>query len=383
MPGDCPNLLMVSGDATIAAGKRGAFYHMLERFAPAWSRIDVIVPRTPVVTTTELFGNVFVHPSPRPKALQWLHIVERGRTLSRQRQYALMTSHDYGWHYNGLGSWLLSRATGTPYVSEILHVTGYPHAAGVKEWMQGFVTRLYIRLVRSQVAGFRVDNAVELPGLLTSLGVPSEKILVLYALYIDHGVFRARATPKAYDVMFCGRADSNKGADILLRAVATLVKSRPSLTLLMRVAGREEWAWRRLANRLGISAHITWRSWVESPEELASLYCASRMLVCTSLSEGGPRVVAEAMACGTPVIATPVGVVPEIVEHGRSGLVVDWTPASVAAAIGRLLDDPASAAAIGVEGHQRVLRFERSAVIDAYASAYRRLADGIERRLIA
>lgn len=382
--GEIMNLLMISGDATIATGTQGAFYHMLERFAPAWSRIDIIVPRVNgASTTTELFGNVFIHPSSRPKLLQWLHILRCGRRLSRQRKYALMTSHDYGWHYNGLGSWLLHRETGTPYVSEILHVTGHPHAASLKEWMQGCATRLYIRLIRGQAAGFRVDNAVELPTLLTSLGVAADKILVLYALYIDHSIFRMRTIPKQYDVIFCGRADSNKGAEILLRAIAMLVKSRPSLTLLMRIAGRKESAWRRLADRLGVSRHITWRGWVDSPEELAALYSASRMLVCTSLSEGGPRVVAEAMACGLPVISTPVGVVPEIVEHGRTGFIVDWEPASVAAAIERVLDDPQRAAAIGTEARQRVLRFERSAVIDAYASAYRRLADGIEGRLIA
>jgi starch synthase len=89
------------------------------------------------------------------------------------------------------------------------------------------------------------------------------------------------------------------------------------------------------------------------------------------------------MACGIPVISTPVGVVPEIVEHGRSGLLVDWTPESVAAAIEHVLDYPERAAALGIEGRQRVLRFDRSTVIDAYASAYRRLADGLEGRFVA
>ncbi len=370
------NLLMISGDSTIAAGRRGAFYLMLERFAPVWSRVDVIVPRPSAVVTTELFGNVFVHPSSKTKAWQWRHIADCGRALHRKRPYALMTSHDYGWHVNGLGAWLLNRMTGTPYVSEIHHVTGYPRSANLIERAQRCATQLYIRAVKRRVAGFRVVNAIELPNLLRRLGVPQGKILILNSLYIDTDVFTPRPVDKQFDVMFCGRADTNKGVGILLRAFARIVRTRPTASLLLRTAGPAEASWRRLADRLAITPHLTWRGWVRSESELAELYRASRMLVCTSFSEGGPRVTAEAMACGIPVISTPVGLMPELIEPGRSGLLVDWTPTSVAAAIERLLDDPEAAATIGAAGRERVARFERSAVIDAYASAYAALARG-------
>jgi len=369
------NLLMVSGDASIAEGRKGPFYYTLEGFSRWWLRVDVVVPRPASVANVRLFGNVFLHPSPVTKALQWCHIFECGRALHAERRYALMTSHDYGWHYNGVGTWLLHRATGTPYVSEIHHVTGHPRAANFKEWLQGRATRFYVRTVRRQVAGFRVTNATELPALLGRLGVPPDKIHVLHALYVDHEVFRPRQLPKKYDVMFCGRADSNKGGDILLRAVAQLAKSRPSLSVLMRTAGHEEGKWRRLAHRLGIASRLTWRTWVESPEDLASLYCMSRVLTCTSLSEGGPRVTVEAMACSVPVISTRVGIMPELIEHGKSGLLVDWTPRSVAAAIEHILDDHAAAAVIGAAGREGVGRFERAALIDACASTYHRLAN--------
>ncbi len=367
---------MISGDASIVTGRDGAFYHMLERFARSWRRVDVIVPRPERVARTRVFDNVFLHPAAVPRPLQWRHILKAGRALHAERPYGLMTSHDYGWHYNGIGAWLLHRATGTPYVSEILHVTGHPRAASLKERGQNLATRLYIRLARHAVRGFRVDNAIELPELLRRLGVPPSQILVLYALYLDHDVFAPGAEPKQHDVMFCGRLDSNKGTSLLLEALALLAKRRPDVTLLLRGAGREEARLKRLADRLGISGRITWRPWVASAAELASLYRASRMLVCTSLSEGGPRVVAEAMACGTPVISTPVGITRELIDDGRTGLVVDWNPTSIAAGIERLLEDPAAQARIGDAGRTAVARFRREAVIDAYAQAYRRLVAG-------
>ena len=375
MRGGDRNLLMISGDATIAEGRQGAFYQMLQRFAPAWARVDIIVPRPTVVAATTLFENVFIHPSSTHKAFQWRHILQQGLSLNTERRYDLMTSHDYGWHYNGLGTWLLHRRIGTPYVSEIHHVTGYPRSATIKEWIQGCLTRCYIRAISDQVAAFRVPNALELPNLLRSLRVPPEKILVLSSLYIDRNIFTPRPVAKQYDVVFCGRADSNKGVGILFQAVAAVARTRPSLTVLMRTSGHQEASWRRLAERLGIAARITWRNWVDTPAELASLYCASRMLVCTSYSEGGPRVTVEAMACGIPVISTPVGVMPELIEHGRTGLLVDWSPKSVAVAIDRLLSDPDTAEAIGVGGCQRVTGFDREVVVDQYAAAYRKLAD--------
>lgn len=374
MDSNLPNLLMISGDASIAAGHRGAFYHLLERFSRAWDRVDVILPRPSALIGTRLFDNVFLHPAAVSRALQWRHILDQGKRLHGQRSYALMTSHDYGWHYNGLGAWLLHRCTGTPYVSEIHHVTGYPRAADLKEWLQGQFTRMYIRAVRDTVCAFRVVNAIELPELLTQLGVSPSKILVLYSLYIDHAVFKPVDVVKRYDVMFCGRLESNKGTDILFRALALLAEQCPDIALLVRGNGSEERHLKRLAARLGIESRLFWRPWVQSLEELAELYNESRILVCTSLSEGGPRVTVEAMACGTPVVTTAVGIMREIVTHGVTGLLTDWTPRSVASAIENLLTNTGLRTSIGEAGRQAVQRFQRAAVIEAYASAYRQLA---------
>ena len=78
-----------------------------------------------------------------------------------------------------------------------------------------------------------------------------------------------------------------------------------------------------------------------SPEELAHWYHAADLLVLPSHSEGSPLVVMEALSCGTPVLATRVGGVPELIEPGRNGeLVNPMQPEMLAEKLGELLESP-------------------------------------------
>ncbi len=89
-------------------------------------------------------------------------------------------------------------------------------------------------------------------------------------------------------------------------------------------------------------------------------------------SEGLGSGILLAMAHGTPVVATRVGGIPEIVEHGRTGLLVDNTPASVTAAIQSVLADPASAAARAAAARAQLLaRFTDVIMVNQTEQAYR------------
>jgi glycosyltransferase involved in cell wall biosynthesis len=84
---------------------------------------------------------------------------------------------------------------------------------------------------------------------------------------------------------------------------------------------------------------------------------------------------AEAQACGLPVVATCIGGVPEVVEDGTTGLLVaPRDEVAMAAALARLLDDPAEARALGARGRERIRReFDGEAVRGALAAVYRRV----------
>ncbi len=370
-------LLMVSGDRLVAAGQGGPFYTMLREFSRHFERIDVLCPRPagPVVTTC-VHDNVHFHPAAvgRAKMASW--IPRCGAERIAEHGHELIVSHDYGWFYNGLGSARLSSATGVPYLSEIHHVPGHPVAADWRERLDFAVTRTYVRWARRRACAFRVVNAVEVPDLLVSWGVPRDRIVVLPSLYIDLVLFHPPPAPvdeHEFDVVFVGRMVNNKGLDRIVDALAELARrGRPARALFVG-RGPLLAATRKRAERAGIGAHTRFLEWVERQEDLAAIYRSSRTVVCASTCEGGPRVTAEAMACGTPVVTTPVGMMREVVDE-QNGILVDFTTASLVEGLERMLGDEAARRRMGVRAQAAVQGFEYKRVIRGYAEGLLRLA---------
>ncbi len=366
-----PNLLMLSGDATVARGQQGAFYQMLSRFSAHWDRIDIISPGGPDAATRTVYGNVHLHPSPWPKALTTLHILRKGRELLAERDYALVTSQDFGFFYIGLGAWLLTRGTGLPYVSEIHHVEGYPLAVTAKERLYRALARVYVPWVARRAAAIRIVNHVEMPELLRRWGVPEDRILVLPSLYMDYDVFRPLPDEaKQVDVLFVGRLVANKGLFCLLEALVQVRATHPQVTLGLRGDGPLRGALERRIEALGLADHVAWLPRQEGPDGLARLYNRARMLVCASTAEGGPRVTVEAMACGVPVISTPVGMMRELIDDGQNGLLFQWEADQLAAHIRRLLDDEPLRERLAAAGRESVQGFEAETIIANYARGY-------------
>jgi glycosyltransferase involved in cell wall biosynthesis len=360
------NLLMISGDRALAAGKRGAFYNTLEQLHRHFGRIDIICPKSRADSyELSVFGNVFVHPSPWPLPLQWFWIRYQGRRLARQREYGIMTVHEYAPVFNGVGARWLNRSTGIPYILEVMHVPGMPRAAGLWELMDRWLTRLFISWTARSARAVRVINQHETPDFLVAPGVPRSKISYVPAFYIDLDIFKPQDEAiKQYDVVFVGRLARNKGIDLFLQAV-----KRAGLVGLVVGDGplriRAERFCRR--NELKVNFH----GFAKDAAEVAALINRSRILMMTSLNEGGPRVVLEALACGVPVVATPVGIVPDIMPPEA---IEEWHVADLADKVRNILGDEALYARLREGGLAAVRQFERTAAITAYADAIKRFA---------
>ncbi len=368
---------MVSGDRNVAVGEKGPFWTMQRAFSRHFERIDVLCPRPdrPVVVRT-IHANVHFHPADVGRAGMVGYVTRRGAELIAEHGHALVVSHDYGWFYNGIGSARLSARTGVPYVSEIHHVPGYPVAADAREVFDRFVARAYVRWARGRACAFRVVNAGEMPPLLRRWGVPDERIRVLGSLYIDLELFAPRdpAPEPEQDVVFVGRLVSNKGLLRLVDALALLAERGPAPRALLLGRGPlRERVEARVAKR-GLTGSVRFLDWVDRPEDLAEVYRRSRVAVCASTCEGGPRVTVEAMACGVPAVSTRVGIMGELLEDGRNGYLAGFDAQSLADALGKCLADEERRRAMGAQARRDVERFEYGRAIARYADGLKELA---------
>ena len=181
---------------------------------------------------------------------------------------------------------------------------------------------------------------------------------------------RLGINPSAPSVVFVGRIARQKGLPYLLRAAASL-PPEVQVVLLAGAADTPEIAVE--VNKLvdGLRARRSNVVWVQAmlpKSDVIQILTHATVFVCPSIYEPLGIVNLEAMACETAVVATATGGIPEVVEHGVTGLLVpieqerDGTPvqpdrfvADLAAALTELATDPARAAAMGKAGRERVM----------------------------
>lgn len=369
------NLLMLSGDSSIAQGRDGAFYQMLRRFAQYWSRIDILTPSAPGAAERTIHENVYVHPSRWHRALQPLFIRQKGRQLLSERPYHLITSHDFGFFYNGIGAaWLLHNKPHIPFVSEVHHIEGYPLAVSWREKLWRLAAQAYLPFAARRVAAFRVVNQHEVPDFLRKLGIPEEKILVLPSVYLDFEIFKPLPElSKDYDMLFVGRLAVNKGIDLILQALTQVKQTHPDIKLAVRGEGALKTWLGNFIQEHQLQHNVIFVPRVADSAEMARLYQSAKMLICASTVEGNPRVTIEAMACGVPVLSTPVGIMPEVIQEGENGFLFPRDAAALATKIRVLLDDADLQARMGDAGRQSVQQFDADTMIANYARAYHEL----------
>src|SRR5215212_9929018 len=199
---------------------------------------------------------------------------------------------------------------------------------------------------RVQVVGNGVDaeayRPTPAPDVVRSLGVDPDRP---YALFV-------------------GRITRQKGVPHLLAAAEQL----PPDTGLVLCAGAADTPAERqqvaeaVAELQARRAGVVWIEAMLPREQLVPLITAATVFVVPSVYEPLGIVNLEAAACGTAVVASDVGGIPEVVDDGRTGLLVHYDPedpgafeAGLAARIAELLADPQRAAAMGAAGRERVL----------------------------
>lgn len=212
----------------------------------------------------------------------------------------------------------------------------------------------------------RADRVIAVSQALATtiqgLGIPSEKLVVV-PNGVDQTRFYRESQAEARGrlglgagqiVLSIGHLTANKGFDVLIRALGLLQKKHPDrrVTLVLVGEGPKRNELEALAVALGLADRVQFVG-VLPHDRLRAWYNAADVFCLASEREGWPNVVTEALACGTPVVATQAGGIPEIVHAPHLGMLTDRTPQAFAESLGMALVCSWDRAAIAVEGRKR------------------------------
>jgi glycosyltransferase involved in cell wall biosynthesis len=169
-----------------------------------------------------------------------------------------------------------------------------------------------------------------------------------------------------------GRLETQKAQDVLLRAFAEVRRDGLDARLLLVGDGRERGNLTRLAAALGVGDAVHFAG---TRRDLPTVFAALDVFALPSRWEGTPLALIAAMAAGLPVIATPVGGVPDVVRDGETGRLVPADDvAALTAALREALQAPGTARRLGAAAREFAFaRCSRSAMLRELQALYERL----------
>ena len=173
------------------------------------------------------------------------------------------------------------------------------------------------------------------------------------------------------ELLFVGRLDRQKGAEVALAALARLTGPAAALPLRIVGGGPEEPALRHLAGELGVADRVRWEGQL-SQAELAGRYRRAAALVVPGRDEGLGLVAVEGQLSGAPVVAAASGGLLDVVADGRTGRTFPPGAAdALARAVEAVLADPDGTARMALAARERAAaRFGTAGAAKAYAAVY-------------
>jgi len=210
-------------------------------------------------------------------------------------------------------------------------------------------------------------------------GAPPERTCVVL-----NGVDVARfdGPPRAHEglvIATVGRIERQKSLGTFLDAAAVVLAERPEARFKIVGDGTLRAYWTEESRRRGLSHAV---SFPGTTDDVPGLFAGLDQFWLTSDWEGTPNVVLEAMAAGLPVIATRVGGTPEVIDHGRTGILTEVGDArAIAAASLGLARDAAKARAMGRAGRESATeRFSLDAMVLSTMAVYEAALAGGDAR---
>jgi len=187
--------------------------------------------------------------------------------------------------------------------------------------------------------------AVETPAVINflSLNKYRRKICINGAPFINHKLFKIEKDLESRETIvgYIGRLREEKGVIQFVKAIPLVLKEQNDIRFLIGGDGRLFSEIENLIESYKLQYKVKLTSWISHDEELPHYLNTLKLLVLPSYSEGLPGIVQEAMACGTPVLATPVGGIPDVIKAGETGFIMENnSPECIAKNVIRALEHP-------------------------------------------
>ncbi len=181
-------------------------------------------------------------------------------------------------------------------------------------------------------------------------------------------------------ILFIGGNMQRKGLPTLLEAAPAILAAIPQAEFWVIGKDRMESGLQELGTKLGVSEHF--KFWGHQPhQEIPKFLSKSAVFVLPSLTEAFGIVLLEAMAAGVPVVGTCVGGIPEIIDHGTNGLLVEPNnPQELAKAVIQILSDPELASQFQQAGLNTVEKFRAADVMSCNYRVFETVLGGARFR---
>lgn len=286
--------------------------------------LDIAYPRYPVIPRVGM------------TAAPWLMAAALARPIARlRRSFDFDVIDSYYLYPDGVAAGLLARWFDRPFVMSALGTD----VSLIPDWRAE--RAMILRAVERSAATTTV--AAALRDALIGMGASPAKLSVvehgvdldLFRPPADRAAIRAELGLTGPAVLSVGHLIDRKGHDFAIRAVAGL----PGVTLLIAGDGPREGSLRDLAASLGLGERVRFLGHVDQ-HRLPALYGAADVTASCSDREGIANVLLESLACGTPLVATPVWGSPEVVRVPEAGLLVaERSVEAIRDGLARLLAD--------------------------------------------
>lgn len=336
-----------------------------------------IIPLTPRVRVIHVEAGP-VAPVPKHELYQCLSAFTRQIeqfAASEARTYDLLHSHYW---LSGVAAQRLARRWRVPHVTMFHTLAHLKQLANPHESEPTLRLEMESHLLRhaNRIIAATQDERLQ---MIHHCGATSGQVEVIpcgvdLSRFVPYDRQEARtrlALPVSQPILlFVGRLDPFKGPDMLLKAAASM-RQEAQIVIVggNTVEDPEIVQLRRLAQELHIQERVHFLG-ARPQKELPLIYSAASVTVVPSYHESFGMAAVEALACGTPVVATRAGGLMTVVRHGQTGYLVPRSPGFFAERLDSLLSDPATLQAMRAAARPSILRYSWQSIAARMSAVY-------------